>query len=1193
LTDAGGNTAGWKYLVAATDDIETYDANGYLVSTQARSGATLGFIYSDGNTPVVVAPYPGLLISVSDDWNRQIRLSYGPTGLLVSMTDAAANVYTFGYDAGRNLVSITSPGNKVRQFLYENASYPNALTGIIDENNQRFATYSYDSQGRATNTQHAGGVESYSLIFNADGSSSVTDPMGTTRTFSFANVLGAIKTTAMNLPCSWCGQTGSAQNYDGNGNISSRTDFNGKKVCYAYDLSRNLETARLEGAISTENCASVLATPPNRPDVRKIATTWHATFRLPATIVEPAPGGSKTTTFTYDGSGNLAQRSTNAPKNDGSGTTTTRTWNWTYANLGRMLTATDPDNHTTTTTYYADNDANLGKRGKVQTTTNAAGHVTAITAYDPNGRPLSIVDANGLVSTLSYHPRGWLTSRQVGAELTGYTYDGVGQLTQITLPDGSYLQYTYDAAHRLSQIYDGLGNKIVYTLDATGNRTREDAFDPANQLSRTRSHSFDALNRLASDLGAQNQTTGYTYDGNSNLLTITDPLGRASGNLYDALNRLTQVLDPSSGTTSYAYDGVNNLTQVTDPRGSATSYTYDGFNNLTRLVSPETGTTNNTYDAAGNLLTKTDARGAVATYNYDALNRATQIVYSKSGSPSETHVMTYDSGANAKGRLSAITDPAAVTSWTYNNQGRVASKSQQVGAVMQTLGYAYNAPGQLATITTPSGQQIGYGYLNNRVTSITVNGSNLLSGANTKPFGPLAAWHWGNGLYTFRDYDTDGRLADWEFRNGVSILRKNQSFDGGSRITAIADPNNTTASQTYQYDVLDRLTQAQSGSPVTHTQQFSYDAVGNRQSETIDGGVATLTYASTGNQLQQMAGAVNANYFNEATTLAFTYNNANRLVQVQSSGATIGAYAVSALGQRVSKAAGGVTTLFVYDEQGHLLGEYDNAGNLIQETIWLEDLPVATLRPSGTGNPTPIAIYYVHADHLGSPRAVTRPSDNVIMWQWDNLDPFGTNAANENPSGQGTFKYALRFPGQYFDAETGTHYNYYRDYDPAVGRFKQSDPIGLKGGSNTYAYALSDPLKNRDRKGLWPYHGFWCGPDWTGGRSGPYLPGGQYRDPTDDLDAGCKEHDICYYQCRKDFPCSSEARGKCMTRCDRKLAADAKRAGYSFDSPLWWWMEKNNTPDAGPDDFGCGCMHGNYGLDARPPFDERPMPPTF
>ncbi len=336
----------------------------------------------------------------------------------------------------------------------------------------------------------------------------------------------------------------------------------------------------------------------------------------------------------------------------------------------------------------------------------------------------------------------------------------------------------------------------------------------------------------------------------------------------------------------------------------------------------------------------------------------------------------------------------------------------------------------------------------------------------TEPFGPISVWFWGNGLNMYRDYDNDGRLVTWEFVDGTSILQKNQTFDLASRIVGITDPSNPAATQAYQYDVLDRLTVAQTGNPVTNTQQLTYDPVGNRLNATLSGNSANLYYSGS-NQLQAMIGVVAAGYMNGATALAYTYSNAGRMVSIQSSGTTIANYAVSALGQRVSKTVSGVTTLFVYDEQGHLLGEYDGSGNLIEETVWLEDLPVATLRPTGgSGNPTPINIYYVHADHLGSPRAVTRPSDNAIMWQWDNLDPFGANAANANPSGQGTFTYGLRFPGQYYDAETGTAYNYHRDYDPTVGRYEQSDPIGLWGGVNTYEYVQSNPLHAADPFGL-------------------------------------------------------------------------------------------------------------------------------
>jgi len=564
------------------------------------------------------------------------------------------------------------------------------------------------------------------------------------------------------------------------------------------------------------------------------------------------------------------------------------------------------------------------------------------------------------------------------------------------------------------------------------------------------------------------ENTLYTYDNNGNLTIAKDPLSHSTTNTYDALNRLTQVLDPASGTTQYGYNGNGVLKQVTDPRTLVTTYTLNGFGETTTLASPDTGNATSTYDPAGNLLTRVDARGVTATYTYDGLNRVTQVVYSKSGSPSETHTFTYDVGTNAKGRLTQLTDTAGTTNWTYEPHGRVTGKTQVAAGVTKAVGYAYNTAGQLQTLTTPSGQQIGYTYSNNRVAGIAVNGASLITGATTEPFGPLNLWHWGNGLYSFRDYDTDGRLAVWEFRNGSSVLRSELTWDTASRITAVNDPATATIKGAYQYDTLDRLTVAQKGNPITSTQQFGYDAVGNRSSKTVDSQLTNYTYLTTTNRLQALTGVGAQSYTYDAAgnptaigANSFTYNLATRMTAA--AGAT---YTVNALGQRLTKTASGATTLFVYDEQGHPLGEYDGSGTLIQETVWLEDLPVATLRPTGSGNPPPIAIYYVHPDHLGSPRAVTRPSDNAFMWRWDNVDPFGANLPNENPAGLGTFSYALRFPGQYYDTETSTHYNYFRDYDPNTGRYEQSDPIGLLGGTNTYAYSGDDPENRIDPSGL-------------------------------------------------------------------------------------------------------------------------------
>ncbi len=140
----------------------------------------------------------------------------------------------------------------------------------------------------------------------------------------------------------------------------------------------------------------------------------------------------------------------------------------------------------------------------------------------------------------------------------------------------------------------------------------------------------------------------------------------------------------------------------------------------------------------------------------------------------------------------------------------------------------------------------------------------------------------------------------------------------------------------------------------------------------------------------------------------FTFNQRGRM-----SSATVSAgitnYIYNALGQLIEKSGNGGTTLLMYDEAGHVLGEYSSTGALIEETIWMGDLPVATHQPNGSS----ISIYYIHSDHLGTPRKITQPSSNTLAWRWD-PDTFGSLTPNQNPVGLGTFVYNLRVPGQYF-----------------------------------------------------------------------------------------------------------------------------------------------------------------------------------
>jgi RHS repeat-associated protein len=229
--------------------------------------------------------------------------------------------------------------------------------------------------------------------------------------------------------------------------------------------------------------------------------------------------------------------------------------------------------------------------------------------------------------------------------------------------------------------------------------------------------------------------------------------------------------------------------------------------------------------------------------------------------------------------------------------------------------------------------------------------------------------------------------------------------------------------------------------------------------------IGTYNYPTTSNRLTSITGTWAESYGYDAagniTGLAgktLTYDARGRL-KTLASGTSSWSYGINALGQRVTKSGTGFTgTLpFVYDERGHLIGEYTSTGALTQETVYLGDTPVALLQSSAT--------FYVQADQLDTPRVILNAA-NQQRWRWDLNEPFGNNTPNENPASLGVFKYNLRFHGQYFDAETGLSQNYFRDYNPKIGRYLQSDPIGLLGGINTYAYGGSAPTIAIDPLGM-------------------------------------------------------------------------------------------------------------------------------
>ncbi|MBW8364699.1 MAG: RHS domain-containing protein [Rhizobium sp.] len=1094
---------------------------------------------------------------------------------------------TYGYDAQNNLISVQYPDGKTKTYLYENPIFPHALTGIVDENGDRYAIYRYDSQGRADDEDHGGSVDHYNLAYTTDASgtpvsTTVTDPLSTQRTYNFQTILGVVKSTGVSQPGgSGCSASSSAITYDPNGNVASRADFNGHKTCYAYDLARNLETARVEGLASSASCPSDPATytPAANTAERKILTQWDTRFRLPTKVTE---AGRETTTV-YDSHGNVTSLSI---KDTASGQTRTWTTSYTYhASVPGVLVQTVEDGprtdvaDITTTDYYAP-DENcvgdpLGCRGQVKQITNALGHITTYNEYDANGRVLRTTDPNGLVTTFGYSPRGWLTSRSVGSETTSFDYDGVGQLTKFTRPDGSYVSFEYDPAHRLTAIVQQDGGRLTYTLDAMGNRIQEEITGLGGHYIQR--HTFDALGRLWKDIGVYNDTITYSYDAKGNLTGVdgarTD-VADVTSHSYDALDRLTQTLNADGGIEQIKPNALDQVTQVVDPANQATTQTVDAFGEVTRTVSADTGTTTRTYDEAGNLKTETDARNVTVSYTYDALNRLTQKQSNQSGSPVYQYFYD-DCGA---GYLCWTWRNSTLNNYfNYDAMGRL-SYRLDFGGVGAYSDYAYHPGGQLATLTYPTGRSVTYSYdAQGRISQVATQPASgspvtvLARNITYYPYGPIRSFTYGNNQYFQLGLNLAYRidsLGDGPVFNG-------HDWNPDGTLSRLGTRRGTqTFSIPYTYDATGRLVSAlDSGVGGYGSLTWVYDKNGNRQSETRNAGTMPYAY-SPPNWLYQKGGETRPRTANGNTlstsTATFTYDGYNRLATSQTASETT-TYSYNAFGERMKKInQNGLSTVFHYGPDGELLWEKDQAGNS-KVYVWLYGRPLARIDNDAQ-------IVYYHVDRLGTPQAMTDATGTVVWKAY--YDPFGSATLRVN-----TIENNLRLPGQYYDRETGLHYNYFRDYDPTTGRYVEADPIGLAGGTNLYAYVGGNPINATDPRGLVKLYGSWCGPDWTGGFSKQYdqlddIERSIMLPPVDDLDRCCQVHDITYASCRKQFPCDPEARKQCFKNADRSLNSCSTNSHGDASSQILLFGNakkriadymKESDPGPGSNASNCSC----------------------
>jgi RHS repeat-associated protein len=1110
-----------NYVITSLDNHqEFYDALGHVYQDVQDGQLMVSYTRDSG----------GRITGIQDRYGRKASVTYLVTGLIDIISLPDGQTIDFDYDTSNRLISVNKSGDITTYSYVDIVGGAATYLSGVTHNGVAYANFGYNAQAKAIFTEHAGGVDRFDVVYsNNDDTATVTTPTGSTKVFQFTKALGSRIPTSHQITGLGVLNATRAYTYDGFSNVASdKSDT--LLSCHYYDASGRYKTATYEYPLTVTACPTTqTAAASTTTFLRANTSVWDAVVNVVTerSVINPNASVASRTKYTYNPRGQATAMCQIDPSNTtamsyvcGSATnapTGVRQSTMTYCEqagvtagtcpiVGLMLSSdgarTDVSDITSYSYYQSDASTCATapttcayRKGDLWKVTNALSHVMETTAYDGAGRALQMKDANNVITDMLYHPRGWLTHRKVrGTDnaseaddaITKMDYDATGQVIKVTQPDGDFINFTYDAAHRLTAISDALGNSMSYTLDNAGNRTAETTKDPSNVIKRSLSRVYDTLGRLqASKNAAGTVLATLTYDANDNLNTSTDGLSRVTDQDVDPLNRLIKTIqDQGTGkinaTTQFEYDARDNLTKVIDPKALNTVYTYNGLNDLTALASPDTGSTSYTYDSAGNRKTQTDAKLVVSNYAYDVLNRLTQLSYPSATGLSSNFI--YDTvnticGTTetfAKGRLTKFTDPSGDTQYCYDRLGNLTRKQVTNNAIINTLLFGYTKSGRLSSITYPSGMVVNY--TRNTIGQITQ--VNATQGATTTtivnnvqylPMGPIkqlsfpvpAGGTATSALTQTRNYDNDYAIQ--------SIGGLSYSVDVLGNITNISD---ATGSNGFLYDNMDRLKQV-TNTTGANVSLFTYDATGNRLSKKVGtAAVVNNTYPTTSHRLTNVGTVArtldaNGNTTKSDTTKLFTYDARNRLVDFRTgtlASTIVSQYQFNAKGERVRKYKGTVDqSRYVYNEGGQLLiqNRIVSGVTTTQEIIWLDDMPIGVSQ-GGT-------LHGILTDHLNAPRQVFQLNNQTKVWAWSSLnDAFGENAALEDPDANGiAFKFDPRFPGQLADSESGMVYNYLRDcYEASTGRYCQSDPIGLGGGSSTYSYVGGNPLGFSDPFGL-------------------------------------------------------------------------------------------------------------------------------
>lgn len=780
--------------------------------------------------------------------------------------------------------------------------------------------------------------------------------------------------------CSSCGAAATRYDFDEQWNIRRSLDANGVITVMTYDERGNMLTKTEALGTSRE---------------RTTTYTYHEIFNKITTLIEPSvdtPSRHKVKTYQYDAAGNLLSETVLGYAH---GQPLSYTTTHEYNNHGQRIRTNGPRTDVQDVTVYTYDPL----KGYLISTADAAGTVT-FANYDANHNTGSVTDVNGNITRYTYDYANRIKTVSTNVGMTTYDYDAHGNILTVTMPEGNRIVYGYDQANRLTRITDDRGNYMVYVYDNVGNKTREEIHDTQGSLKKHLDFEYDHFNRLNKIKNPDNSYSAFTYDANGNRTVMeTVPTNLVTSYAYDELNRLSNVIQapgtPSEAVTEYQYDADDNLTLVKDAAGKITRYRYDDFGRVTDIISPDTGTTQYTYDEADNVKTKTDATGVTVSYDYDPVSRLTRIDF-----PDDADITyRYDeaTAVNGQGRLTTVTDASGTTRYDYDGQGNIIEQRATIGSTTYVTRYEYNRNNALTRVAYPHGPVVEYQRdSTGNISSVFLDGEPIADGFGYEPFGEFNVMNFSEAHIQTR-VSRDQKYQVKSIQAGV-VVNRAYGYDFNGNISFIT-----------QLDTLPR--------PVVFSgmERYSY-APGKDQITAInnDRGITPYSYDANGNIISD-------------GVYSYWYNVNNQLIKV-TNGVVRGEYVYNAKGQRVKKVAGENTTIYHYDLEGNLIVETTASGSLIAGYVYAGSSRLAMI--DGSDN-----IFYYHNDHLGTPLAMT-DRNGAIVWKAA-YEPFGE--AQVDPASTVTNNF--RFPGQYYDEESGLHYNWHRYYDPKTGRYVTSDPI--------------------------------------------------------------------------------------------------------------------------------------------------------